>query len=111
MTKSKLKTKTKPKKSAKAAPARAKKSARAAKPAKKPTRKKGARPAPPSPPSPLPTPATVGAVVSGTDPCACGDAPEEHGHDAAHHGSTACTIDGCGCVAYEAAPESDEADA
>jgi hypothetical protein len=55
-----------------------------------------------------PSPAPFGAVVSGTDPCTCGDAPEEHGHDAAHPGSTACTVKGCGCIAYEADHDADE---
>lgn len=53
-----------------------------------------------------PSPAPVGAVVGGTDPCTCGDAPEEHGRDAAYPGSTACTVEGCGCIAYEADRES-----
>jgi hypothetical protein len=44
----------------------------------------------------------TGAVVSGTDPCTCGDAPEEHGRDAKYPGSTACTVEGCDCIAYEA---------
>lgn len=46
-------------------------------------------------------PASPGAVVTGTDPCVCGDSPEEHGHDPKHPGSTACR--NCGtCIAYEA---------
>lgn len=44
-----------------------------------------------------------GAVISGTDPCTCGHAPEEHGRDPEHHGSTACTE--CDCIAYEANPD------
>jgi hypothetical protein len=48
------------------------------------------------------SPVAVGAVVSGTDPCTCGDSTEEHGRDSAHPGSTACTVEGCGCIAYEA---------
>lgn len=56
---------------------------------------------------------TAGAVLGGTDPCVCGHAPEEHGHDPAHPSSTACRADlgaeGCDCAAYEAEPESVEA--
>jgi hypothetical protein len=55
----------------------------------------------------MPSPGTAGAVVSGTDPCTCGDAPEEHGRDTTYPGSTACTVDGCGCIAYEAVRGSD----
>lgn len=33
--------------------------------------------------------------------CHCGHAVEEHGGDPAHPGSTACTVDGCDCIAYE----------
>lgn len=45
-----------------------------------------------------------GAIVSGTDPCCCGDAPEAHGRDPKYPGSTACTA--CDdCLAYEADPE------
>jgi hypothetical protein len=50
---------------------------------------------------PVPSPAATGAIVRGTDPCTCGHAPEEHGRDAAYPGSTACTVDGCGCISYE----------
>lgn len=35
-----------------------------------------------------------------TDPCVCGHAIEEHGHDRKHPGSMACTE--CDCIAYEA---------
>lgn len=51
-----------------------------------------------------PTPYLVpGAIVGGTDPCVCGHAPEEHGHDLRHPSSTACTECPCGdCIAYEA---------
>jgi hypothetical protein len=52
-----------------------------------------------------------GAVVVSTDPCVCGHAPEEHGHDPAFPGSTACGADlgaeGCDCPAYEADPEAE----
>lgn len=48
--------------------------------------------------------AATGAIVSGTDPCTCGHAPEEHGREPAYPGSTACRE--CeDCVAYEADPE------
>lgn len=41
------------------------------------------------------------AVVTGTDPCVCGHAPEEHGHDPDYPGSTSCRV--CTtCIAYEA---------
>lgn len=33
--------------------------------------------------------------------CICGHAEEEHGHDKKYPGSTACTEDGCKCIAYE----------
>jgi len=47
---------------------------------------------------------SAGATVSGTDPCTCGHAPEEHGHDAKYPSSTACTE--CDdCIAYEADPQ------
>lgn len=49
-------------------------------------------------------PSPTGAIVSGTDPCTCGHAPEEHGREPAYPGSTACRE--CeDCVAYEADPE------
>ena len=45
-----------------------------------------------------------GAIVTATDPCVCGGAPEDHGRDPEYPGSTACTH--CtDCVAYEADPE------
>ena len=50
------------------------------------------------------SPKTGGAVVSGTDPCTCGCAPEAHGRDPEYPGSTSCTECG-GCIAYEADPE------
>jgi hypothetical protein len=43
-----------------------------------------------------------GAVVGGVDPCVCGHAPEEHGHDSDHPSSTHCTE--CDCIAYESDP-------
>lgn len=42
------------------------------------------------------------------DPCACGHAPEEHGNDPDFPGSTACTVDECECIAYEADDEADD---
>ena len=46
-------------------------------------------------------PRTGGAIVSASDPCTCGCAPEDHGHDPAYPGSTSCTA--CEvCLAYEA---------
>lgn len=50
------------------------------------------------------TPRTGGAIVSASDPCTCGCAPEDHGRDPEYPGSTSCTA--CGdCIAYEADPE------
>lgn len=49
-----------------------------------------------------------GAIVGGTDPCTCGDAPEEHGRNPRYPGSTRCNAPGCDCVAYEADPESSQ---
>lgn len=47
-------------------------------------------------------PTSAGRSVRGTDPCTCGHAPEEHGHDPEYPGSTSCTE--CeDCIAYEAA--------
>ena len=45
----------------------------------------------------------VVARGDGTDPCACGHAPEEHGNDPEYPGSTSCTE--CDCIAYEADSE------
>ena len=53
---------------------------------------------------------TGGTIVGGTDPCSCGDAPEEHGRDPHYPGSTSCNVPGCDCVAYEADPEAVEED-
>lgn len=44
-----------------------------------------------------------GAIVTNTDPCTCGHAPEEHGRDPEYPGSTSCTE--CDCIAYEADTE------
>ena len=41
-------------------------------------------------------------------PCECGHSPEEHGHDIEHPGSTACTEDGCPCIAFDAIEWTDE---
>lgn len=40
--------------------------------------------------------------------CQCGHAPEEHGGDPNYPGSTACQVEGCDCIAYEAAAEEEE---
>ena len=40
--------------------------------------------------------------------CHCGHAIEEHGHDPRHPGSTACSIEGCDCIAFEEADDEDE---
>ena len=49
-------------------------------------------------------PRTGGAIVSASDPCTCGCAPEDHGRDPEYPGSTSCTA--CeDCIAYEADPE------
>lgn len=42
------------------------------------------------------------------NPCTCGHSPEEHGGDAEHPGSTACTVAGCDCIAYDEEPDEDE---
>lgn len=39
--------------------------------------------------------------------CMCGHAEEEHGADPDYPGSTACTVEDCECVAYDA-DENDE---
>lgn len=33
--------------------------------------------------------------------CTCGHAHDEHGGDEEYPGSTACTVPGCDCIAYE----------
>lgn len=41
--------------------------------------------------------------------CMCGHSEEEHGHDPDYPRSSACTVEGCDCVAYD--PDTDyEAD-
>jgi hypothetical protein len=47
-----------------------------------------------------------GAIVTGTDPCTCGYAPEEHGRDPQFPGFTGC-VDG-DCESYEADPGEQE---
>lgn len=49
---------------------------------------------------------STGAIVSASDPCTCGHAPEEHGRDPEYPGSTSCTA--CDCIAYEADPDTME---
>jgi len=34
-------------------------------------------------------------------PCLCGHVRDEHGGDAWYPNSTACTVEGCTCVAFE----------
>jgi hypothetical protein len=73
------------------------------------TRPKKAHLTPPPPPPPFETPPSGGAIVDSTDTCVCGDAPEEHGRDAANPSSTSCNE--CeDCIAYEADPGPDAAD-
>jgi hypothetical protein len=33
--------------------------------------------------------------------CHCGHVEDEHGHDPKYPGSSACQVEGCGCIAYE----------
>ena len=40
--------------------------------------------------------------------CECGHVLDEHGHDPEHPASTACTIEGCDCIAFEEAEGDDE---
>lgn len=99
-------TKSKTKKTAKAKPAKAKKATSTAKAVKK---------TPKVMKSPkfvvsMPSLAATGFIVSGTDPCTCGDSTEEHGRDPKYPGSTACTVEGCDCVAYEADREFNDED-
>lgn len=42
------------------------------------------------------------------DTCECGHALEEHGMDPKYPGSTACSVEGCDCIAYEEGPEDEE---
>ncbi len=41
-------------------------------------------------------------------PCTCGHSPEEHGNDPQFPGSTACSVEGCDCIAYESDGSEDE---
>lgn len=45
-------------------------------------------------------------MSSAPGPCTCGHAPEEHGGDTKHPGSTACVK--CHCIAYDEEAEEDE---
>ena len=74
--------------------AKAKKTSRKATQATKASAKNGSK-----------IPKAGGAVVAGTDPCVCGDAPEAHGRDPKYPGSTSCTVEGCECIAYEPDPQ------
>lgn len=47
-------------------------------------------------------------MSSAPGPCTCDHAPEEHGHDPEHPGSTACTVKGCECIAFDEAVEEDD---
>ena len=40
--------------------------------------------------------------------CACGHSEEEHGHDPKYPRSTACTADGCDCIAFEEGDDDEE---
>jgi hypothetical protein len=40
--------------------------------------------------------------------CTCGHAAEEHGNDKKFPGSTACSVPGCPCIAYEADGDDDD---
>jgi hypothetical protein len=42
--------------------------------------------------------------------CFCGHEFDEHGGIEGHPGSTACTVRGCPCLAYERDPKDDEFD-
>ena len=46
----------------------------------------------------------TGQVIGPTEEkdCACGHVGEEHGHDPKYPGSTACNVEGCDCVAFDA---------
>lgn len=37
--------------------------------------------------------------------CHCGHVQDEHGDDPEYPGSTACSIEGCDCIAFEKNPE------
>lgn len=40
--------------------------------------------------------------------CVCGDVEDEHGQDPEFPGSSACSIEGCDCVAWEWNEEDEE---
>ncbi len=42
------------------------------------------------------------------DECMCGHEHEAHGHDPEYPGSTACSVEGCDCIAYEPNPEAED---
>lgn len=46
--------------------------------------------------------------MNGDEVCTCGDVADEHGHDPEYPGSTACTIEDCGCAAFELDEEATE---
>jgi hypothetical protein len=48
--------------------------------------------------------------VSDNPTCTCGDVEDEHGGDPEHPGSTACNVDGCDCIAFEAAEDEEVPD-
>lgn len=43
-----------------------------------------------------------------TTPCTCGHVRDEHGGDPNYPGSTACSVEGCHCIAYEAGEDDEE---
>jgi hypothetical protein len=99
-TPTKKKTKTAAKKAKVVVARKVKKTAKKAKPQKKSSR---------TTPASAHATATPGAIVVGTDPCVCGDSPEEHGRYPTYPGSTACRV--CmTCIAYEADTGADPLD-
>jgi hypothetical protein len=40
--------------------------------------------------------------------CTCGDDEDDHGNDDEYPGSTACNVDDCECIAFEAGEEDDD---
>lgn len=47
--------------------------------------------------------------MSGNEVCTCTHVADEHGHDPQYPGSTACTVEDCGCLAFEEDVEATEA--
>ncbi len=39
--------------------------------------------------------------MSGNEVCTCTHVADEHGHDPQYPGSTACTVEDCGCLAFD----------